>query len=278
MDEARAVFEGVGLPASETKLILADIQEDLDGEVPQSYEQLFRDTVWFSTGAPGDVQRGRAMRRMLLVGVGVAAAQQLSGIDAIFNVFLFTAEDAGIKRLSVQYSCLVIVGLIKLCCALYAAKVIDFQGRRPLLMGSLIGVVCSLVFTSLAWLVLNGMARQICFLGGVFAYTAAFELGIGPGCWLLPSEVFQNSIRARATAIATMGNRLTSGVLILTSLPLQGVVGWSGFFLFFASTSLLALCFMAKYLPETRGKSLEETYQRVFTASHLSNSTCGLFS
>jgi len=85
-----------------------------------------------------------------------------------------------------------------------------------------------------------------------------FSLGMGPGAWLIPSEVFATSIRAKAMSLATFLNRATATLMSSTFLSLANALSWAGFFLAMCCVCLIVALFMAIYLPETKGRSLED--------------------
>jgi sugar phosphate permease len=93
---------------------------------------------------------------------------------------------------------------------------------------------------------------------GLALYLSAFSLGMGPGAWLIPSEVFAISIRAKAMSVATFSNRLTGTLMSSTFLTTANAMSWAGFFVLLAVICLLAAAFLYFFLPETKGRSLED--------------------
>ena len=86
----------------------------------------------------------------------------------------------------------------------------------------------------------------------------AFSLGVGPGCWLVASEVFPLAIRAKAMALATVANRATSTLIATTFLSWARAMTYAGYFYFFACLAVFVWLALFFYLPETSGRSLEE--------------------
>ena len=84
-----------------------------------------------------------AIRRMLLVGVGTAIAQQLVGIDAIQYYLIDVLEKSGVESEKGRLGILTMLGLLKLSFIVVGGKLFDRQGRRPLLFTSLAGKLCS---------------------------------------------------------------------------------------------------------------------------------------
>jgi len=105
------------------------------------------------------------------------------------------------------------------------------------------------------FMIINDIYVTIYSLAG---YLIFYSLGMGPGSWLIASEVFCTSIRAKAMSIATCSNRLTASITLLTFLTLAQLLTWSGCFLLLALICLFMLVFFYFYLPETKGKTLEE--------------------
>ena len=93
-----------------------------------------------------------------------------------------------------------------------------------------------------------------------YAYVIAFEIGLGPGCWLVPSECFYNDIRMRAMSLATFANRCTTTGVVGTAISIQRAWSWSGFYAWYGSVCLIGAVFLFVFLPETKGKSLEQMY------------------
>jgi len=92
-------------------------------------------------------------------------------------------------------------------------------------------------------------------------YLSFFSLGMGPGCWLIPSEIFSNSIRAKAMSVATFSNRVAGTIMASTFLTFSNTLSWEGYFLSLAIVCSLVGLFFRCFLPETKGRSLEEMTQ-----------------
>jgi Sugar (and other) transporter len=99
---------------------------------------------------------------------------------------------------------------------------------------------------------------QILTVLGLASYLAFFSCGMGPGGWLIPSEVFAMCIRAKAMSVTTFLNRLTATVVATTFLSVAHAISWPGFFLFLAVICVAGALFLYNFLPETMGRSLED--------------------
>eukprot|EP00581_Thalassiosira_minuscula_P018509 CAMPEP_0183730760 /NCGR_PEP_ID=MMETSP0737-20130205/33625_1 /TAXON_ID=385413 /ORGANISM="Thalassiosira miniscula, Strain CCMP1093" /LENGTH=614 /DNA_ID=CAMNT_0025963341 /DNA_START=151 /DNA_END=1995 /DNA_ORIENTATION=- len=200
-----------------------------------------------------------AFKRMLLVGVGTAIAQQAVGIDAIQYFLVYILDESGIKSRSAQMWILIMLGVIKLVVIVLAGHLFDRKGRRPLFFISLIGMSVSLMLVSFSFM---GNASSEGFaVFGLALYLAFFSIGMGPGAWLVPSEVFSTMIRAKAMSVATFMNRVTATIMSSTFLSVANAMSWSGFFILMSIVCLLILGWMFVYLPETKGRALEDMSQ-----------------
>lgn len=202
-----------------------------------------------------------AIRRMLVVGVGTAIAQQAVGIDAIQYYLVDLIENLGISPNSVECSLILIfLGSIKLFMIFVGGVLFDSCGRRPLFFASLSGMFASLIVIAIAFL-FNGsslsLSSSILVICGIALYLSFFSIGLGPGSWLIPSEVFSLSIRGKAMSIATLCNRITATLMSTTFLSTVGKIGWSAFFFILALVCGIVLLFLFIYLPETKGRSLD---------------------
>jgi len=89
-------------------------------------------------------------------------------------------------------------------------------------------------------------------------YLSFFSLGMGPGAWLIPSEVFSTTIRAKAMSLATFANRVTATIVTSTFLTVADSISFEGYFSMLGVVCLLVLLYFYLYLPETKGRSLED--------------------
>jgi Sugar (and other) transporter len=119
------------------------------------------------------------------------------------------------------------------------------------------GIIIALVTMSVAFAI-PGDAGSYVELVGLFMYLASYGLGLGPAGWLLPSEIFATSIRAKGVSLATFLNRATATIMVTTFLSLKNTITWPLFFLVLAGFCLFTLVMLYLYLPETKGRSLED--------------------
>jgi MFS family permease len=199
-----------------------------------------------------------ALRRMLLVGIGMAVAQQAVGIDAIQYYLLDVIGKGDWESETTESLILIGLGLLKLLFIMIGGGLLDRRGRRPMLFGSVMGMAVALFMIGIAFFIDSTWSKRTVVLFGLAVYLSSFSIGMGPGAWLIPAEVFPLGIRAKAMSWATFGNRITATLMSSTFLSTAALVGWSGFFFLLCIICLVILMFMYYYLPETKDKTLEE--------------------
>ena len=89
-------------------------------------------------------------------------------------------------------------------------------------------------------------------------YLLFFSVGIGPGAWLIASEVFSTSIRAKAMSLAAFSNRFVGTMMASSFLSMANALSWAGFFLLLSIVCLIIGIFFYYLVPETMGRSLED--------------------
>ena len=150
------------------------------------------------------------LKRMLVVGVLIASTQQLTGVDGVQYYMNFLLEASGITSQRSRFGVVILLGLCKLSAVVFAAPKIDSLGRRPMVLTSISGMIIGLFL--LAIQLYSGIWVGLSIVGLLIFYVF-FSVGLGPVCWLIPAEIFPNAIRAKAVAITTLCNRLSSTLI-----------------------------------------------------------------
>ncbi|KAK4710224.1 hypothetical protein R3W88_004737 [Solanum pinnatisectum] len=149
--------------------------------------------------------------------------------------------------------------------------VILYIGRRKLLLTSLSGMVVTLtglgIFLTLAehsgGKLIWALVLSIITTYGVVMF---FNIGLGPVTWVYTAEIFPLKFRGLGVGIGVAVNRLMNATVSMTFLSISAAITTGGAFFMFAGISVMALIFFYFFLPETKGKSLEEM-EAVFTCS-----------
>jgi SP family arabinose:H+ symporter-like MFS transporter len=193
-------------------------------------------------------------RKVLFAGFILAILVQVSGINTIVDYAPKILLSAGveIKNALLNTS---LIGLINFIFTFIAISLIDKAGRRLLyLIGSAGMVVTLLLLAGSFFWKMEGIFTLIC----IMLFIAFFASCIGPVFWTLVSEMFPNRIRGKAVAFASFTQWIFNFLVVLLFPHFLASLGGAKTFLFLALMSLVQWLFTYFYVPETKGKSLEE--------------------
>ena len=237
--EAERVLVRVG-GAEQARLELAEIRDTIAEEAGTLRELL-----------------GKRLRRPLGIAVFLAVFQQITGINTvIYYGSLIFKEQVGGQSDSAAIGANVIIGTVNFLMTIVALWTIDRIGRRPLMMLASGGMAVSLFL--LGFLFRFPPAPAVMILVVILLYVASFGVGLGPGVWVVVSELFPTRIRGRAMSIATVSLWLACILVTATFLSLVEAVGSTGAFWLYAAMSVLNFLFIWRVMPETKGRSLED--------------------
>lgn len=153
------------------------------------------------------------------------------------------------------------VGVVNVLATFIAIWLIDKAGRKPLMYAGLIGMVLALTGLGIAFMTQGNSASSetgTITVIAVWIYIACFAFSFGPIPWLIMTEIFPLSVRARAVSIATMTSWGGNLIVSFTFLSLLEAIGPSYTFWIYALVGILGLVFVWKLVPETKGRTLEE--------------------
>ncbi|MCK9411815.1 MAG: sugar porter family MFS transporter [Prolixibacteraceae bacterium] len=193
-------------------------------------------------------------RPILLLGIVLAVFQQWCGINVIFNYAEEIFSLAGYSVNDMLFN-IVITGAVNLIFCLIAMRMVDGWGRRNLMLLGSLGL--AIIFFTLGasyYFELKGVA----ILALVLISIAIYSMTLAPITWVILSEIFPNSIRGAAMAIATTSLWIACFLLTYSFPVLNRLLHASGTFWLYATICLSGFFFILKKLPETKGLSLEE--------------------
>lgn len=197
---------------------------------------------------------------VIIIGMLLSAFQQFVGINVVlyYAPEIFKNMGSGTDAALLQT---IIVGAINLTFTVVAILTVDKFGRKPLQIIGAVGMAFFMFALGFAFFFQNlGIGALICMLG----YVASFAISWGPVVWVLLAEIFPNKIRGKAMALAVavqwIANYLVSWTFpimndstALTNTFHNGFAYWV-----YGAMGILAALFMWKFVPETKGKSLEQ--------------------
>lgn len=251
MDDARDVLKKIRSP------------EQVDGELSEIQKSAGQQKAnWSELLSPN-------LRMAMIVGVGLAVLQQITGINTVIYYAPTIFKFAGLSSASVAILASVGVGIINVIFTLVAMQLIDKVGRRPLLLVSLAGMTLSLIVLGVAFALpkLSGSLGWIAVIS-LMVYVGSFAVGLGPVFWLLLSEIYPLNIRGRAMSVGTVANWGANLLVAVSFLTLTHSLGKPVTFWLFGGISIAAWCFAYFLVPETKGKTLEQIEAHFRSGKH----------
>ncbi|WP_245769199.1 sugar porter family MFS transporter [Streptomyces indicus] len=212
-----------------------------------------------------DLMGGRAgFLPIVWIGIGLSVFQQLVGINVIFYYSNALWQSVGIDpKSSFFYS--FETSIVNIIGTVIAMVLVDRIGRKPLALIGSAGMAVSLGLAAWAFSYKSGTGDDISLpdLQGTVAIVAAncfvlfFALSWGVVVWVLLGEMFPNKIRAAALGVAAAAQWIANWVITVT-FPTLSDWNLSGAYMIYTAFALLSIPFILKFVPETKGKSLEE--------------------
>ncbi|KAM0967793.1 hypothetical protein ACFX13_016538 [Malus domestica] len=198
----------------------------------------------------------------LMIGIGLLVLQQLSGINGVLFYSTTIFESAGISSGNVAT---VGLGAVQVIATGVTTWLADKAGRRLLLIISSAGMTIFLLIVAISFYIKDLVdvdSNIYSILGiisvvGVVAMVISFSLGMGAIPWLIMSEILPINIKGLAGSIATLANWFTAWVVTMTA---NLLLEWSsgGTFTIYMLVSAFAVVFVSIWVPETKGRTLEE--------------------
>ena len=218
---------------------LLEIEQTLKNQEEASYMELFLPKI----------------RPLLFIGIILAVFQQITGINTIMyyapKIFANVGQSNNIALLQT-----IAIGATNVVFTLLAMSLIDRFGRKLLILVGSGGMMLMLMGLSVLYFL--KLTSGVFVLVFILGYIAFFSASLGPAVWVIVAELFPNRLRSKGMSIAVMSLWMAC-ILVTITFPmmLERLSGGITFFIF-ALICLANLLYIWKYVPETKGKTLEE--------------------
>lgn len=220
-----------------------EILADIKGTVAEKSEKLFT-YGWL----------------VIFVGIMLSVFQQIVGINAVLYFAPRIFESLGMSNPMMQT---VIMGIVNITFTLVAIFTVERIGRKPLLIFGSLGMALGAAGVAVTSVVTS--IPPVVAVISIMVYSASFMFSWGPICWVLISEIFPNTIRGAAVAIAVAFQWIFNFVVSSTFLPLYNMslgsmenFGHAFTYGLYGVICIIAAVFVWKLVPETKGKTLED--------------------
>src|SRR3984957_17197571 len=202
-----------------------------------------------------------SIRPALIVGIGLAVFQQVTGINTVIYYAPQIIRSAGISSASGAILATAGIGLVNVIMTLVSMWLIDRAGRRPLLLTGIAGMVISLGVLGFIFRE-SATAHDAAFgqlaVITLMAYVACFAISLGPIFWLIIAEIYPLKTRGLAEGTAASSNWAANFIVSLTFLTLVQEFGPTWTFWLYGVLAIAAWIFSSSLVPETKGRTLEE--------------------
>jgi SP family xylose:H+ symportor-like MFS transporter len=197
---------------------------------------------------------------IIIIGITLSVFQQFVGINVVlyYAPEIFKSIDPNTDGALLLT---IIVGIVNFLFTIIAVRTVDKYGRKPLMLIGAFGMAVAML--ALGFVFFSGATGYLA-LACMMLYVASFAVSWGPVVWVLLSEIFPNKIRGKAMAVAVAAQWISNYLVSLT-FPMMDDNSYlteqfnHGFaYWVYGVMSLLAMFFVWKYVPETKGKTLEE--------------------
>ncbi len=224
-------------------------------------EHAERDVAEDKGAALRDLRAFAWMRRILWIGCGLAIVQQATGINTV-NYYAPTILEQSGLGVSASLVATIAVGVTSVVMTIVGIILLGFVGRRKMLLTGFSGVAASQAALALVFLLPSSTSRSYIILAAMMLFVAFVQCFIGTCVWLLLSEIFPMTIRGFAMGIAVFVLWTTNAAISFAFPIVNESLGSTGTFGLFVLVNLTSIVFVAKFVPETKGRSLEELEDR----------------
>lgn len=201
------------------------------------------------------------IRRVFLIGIGIGVVQQVTGINSIMYYGTQILTTAGFSR-SVALAANIVNGVISLAATLFGIFLLDVAGRRRMLLIGFVGTTTALLLIGfIAKLMGPSVLRADLVLAAIGLFLAFQQGFVCPTIWLLLSELFPLAIRGIAFGFSSSMLWLANFVVAASFPSMVAALGIASTFFVFVGLGVLSWIFVHRYVPETKGRSLEEIEQ-----------------
>ncbi|WNW24414.1 sugar porter family MFS transporter [Bacillus inaquosorum] len=208
------------------------------------------------------------LRRLLLIGIGVAIVNQITGVNSIMYYGTQILKESGFGTKAALIANIG-NGLISVIAVIFGIWLVGKVNRRPILLIGLAGTTTALLFIAIFSIVLDGSAALPYVVLSLTVLFLAFMQGcVGPVTWLVIAEIFPQRLRGIGSGISVFFLWILNFMIGFAFPILLSSAGLSFTFFIFVALGVLAIGFVYKFMPETKGRTLEELEEH-FRSRHV---------
>jgi len=204
------------------------------------------------------------VKRALGVVCGFFVFQQITGINVplYYGPKLlgdqFQSGNSVVDKTIAGVEVTTIMTIVNVAATYFAFRWIDRLGRRKLAIGGFGGMAIAAVVSGIGIGLMSGVPRIVVAMVGLDLFIAAFAIGVGGTGWLIQGEYFPTAVRGQAAAIGASVDWIANYALIEAFPSTERAIGLGWVMVCFAALCVVAIVFVMRYVPETKGLSVEE--------------------
>jgi len=200
------------------------------------------------------------LRPALIITVGIFFFQQFSGVNTIVYYSPIIFKMAGITGNSASILPAIIIGIVNVAACFISVLYLDKVGRRRLYLIGISGMIPSLVLAGVCFFFRDRLGSSLIYLsvGSIVCFIFFINISLSPLGWLLISEIYPTSARSVGMSIGSLSHWGFNAIIAFTFLRMVNGLGLAATFWVYAAVCVVGLVWGYYYIPETRGKSLEE--------------------
>jgi sugar porter (SP) family MFS transporter len=249
--ETRKAFGQLGMEVTEDEVRQAA------GEIARTDLQQRRKSLW----TPG-------VKRALIVVCVFFIFQQITGINipfyygpVILGSFFLTGKTTVVSAAISGVEVTAILGAVNVVATYFAFRWIDKVGRRPLALFGYAGMTLFMLIAAAGVAFLTGTPKVVVVMVGFSFFITSFAAGVGGTGWLIQGEVFPTAVRGRAAALGASVDWLANFAVVEWFPTAHKAFGLAWVMVSFAVLAVLAMVFVYRFLPETKGLSVEDAVE-----------------
>jgi MFS transporter, SP family, arabinose:H+ symporter len=263
-DETRAAFGRLGMEVTDHEVRYAA------AELARQEQQYRQKTQWTA-----------GVRRALIIVAVFFIFQQITGVNVPFYygpTLLSSFFESGHNAVSAAVAGVevtAILGAVNVITTYFAFRWIDKVGRRPLALFGYAGMTVFILLAAAGVAFLTDLPKTVVVMVGFSFFITSFAIGVGGTGWLIQGEAFPTAVRGRAAAICACVDWLANYALIEAFPIWHNAIGLAWVMVCFAGLCVLAIGFVYRFLPETKGLSVEEAGQAFQEAARGASAPAG---
>ncbi len=254
LDDTRKALGLLGMEVSQQEI------ERAADEVSRTEQRRRSTTLWT-----------KGVKRALIVVCVFFIFQQITGINVPFyygptllSSFFQTGQagaSAAVNAAVAGVEVTAILGAVNVIATYFAFRYIDKLGRRPLAIWGYAGMTLFMLVGAAGVALLTGIPKTVVVMVGFSFFISSFAIGVGGTGWLIQGEMFPTAVRGRAAAIAAAVDWIANFVIVEFFPAWHAAIGLAWVMVCFAALALLAIFFVARFLPETKGLAVEQVLE-----------------